>query len=252
MIITHRLLLLTLLSVPCHAAAISASAELDSGPTQSITQPGSLSLSANAPIGFYNIMVTVGWGSYDLEGNANCGGTTVCNSSGNAGFSDSITILDASGILRANTGISASRFEGFANTQFSFGSFHGQLFFPNYSGDICPCLQPFGAGQAVAFSGMGEVIARDVDPMDPNTGSDTAISLLGFSFSVLNPQGQPFSGFHYTSESGHDYGITGGIFVAPEPAGYGVGGLVALVCIGRFIGKRINLGEQRSLQRGLE
>jgi hypothetical protein len=237
--ITHNLLLVTLLSVPCHAAAISASAELDSGPTQSITQPGSLSLFANAPIGVYSIMATVGWGSYDLEGNANCGGTTVCNSSGAAGFSDSITILDASGILRANSGINASRFEGLANSQFSFGSFHGWLLFPTYLGDMCPCLQPFGAGQAVAFSGMGRVIADDIAPMDPQNGSDTAISLLGFTFSVLNAQGQPMSGFHYTSESGHDYGLIGGTFVAPvqspEPARYGVGGLVVLAYISRFV-----------------
>jgi hypothetical protein len=250
MSITHGLLLLTLLSVPGYAAAISASAQLDAGSTQSITQPGSLSLSANAPIGGYSIMVTVGWGSYDLEGNANCGGTTVCDSTGNASFSDSITILDASGILRANSGINASRFEGLANSQFSFGSFHGSLLFPQYLGDICPCLQPFGAGQAVAFSGMGEAIARDVNPEDPNSGSDTAISQLGFTFSVLNAQGQLISGFHYTSESGHDYGLAGGTFIAPipEPAGYGVGGLVVLALISGFIGKRINLSEQRSLQ----
>jgi hypothetical protein len=81
-------------------------------------------------------------------------------------------------------------------------------------------------------------MARDFLPEDPNLGSETALADIAFSFTVLDVNGIPLTGFHYTSDSGHDYGLTGGIFVAPEPPDIGcaLGGLVALILLG---GKRL-------------
>jgi hypothetical protein len=237
-----RLLVTVVSSLPCYSAAISASVNLASGPANSITQPGTISLSATAPIGGFSATATVNWGSYSLNANANCGGTTVCGALGNADFSDSITILDKSGILRALSGISTSldNGDGVANSHFTFGSFSAQLLSFTYLGDICPCSQAFSAGQAIKFTGGGNVNSQDSAPGDPNLGAEKNGAGVAFSFTVLDVNGQPLTGFHYTSDSDHDYGLTGGIFVAPEPTAIGcvIGGLVALVLLG---GRRVRL-----------
>jgi hypothetical protein len=220
--------LLVLLSVmPCCAASISVSISLDTGTTSGLTQPGNIALAALTPTDSFNVTATVDFGSYDLEANANCGNTTVCGSAGSVSFADSITILDASGIIQANTGIATAHFEGLANSGFSFGAFHGQLLGSTYFGDICPCSQAFIAGQTIAFSGAGDVMAHDVAPLDPALGSDTDIAKLKFSFTVLGA-----TGFHYTSESGRDYGIAGGVFVAPVPVPEPEYGVLAVLLMG--------------------
>jgi hypothetical protein len=235
--LSMRLLVIIVSSLPCYSAAISAEASLFTGPGGTITQPGTISFADFGPFGGFNATATVDFGAFSLEANANCGFTTVCGASAGASFSDSITILDKGGILQASPGLSNTPLGEITDGWFSFGSFHGILKGPQYFGDGCPgCLfqHTVSAGQALAFSGGGGVIAQDLFPEDPNQGSETDLVWERFSFTMLDANGQAISGFHYTSDSGHDYGLTGGIFVAPEPTAIGcaIGGLVALMLLG--------------------
>jgi hypothetical protein len=62
--------------------------------------------------------------------------------------------------------------------------------------------------------------------------------MVVFSFSVLDVNGQPLSGFKYTSDSGTNYNIPGAVFVTPEPATVSltITSLLAILLLRRGLG----------------
>jgi len=192
-----------------HAATIFALAGPNNGqPSNSIGYAGNISYSTAGGVS----EATVKFGSAFARAYSNCpSGSTYCGANAIASFSDAITILDADGILQANVQLLAfvSFADGFAASQFTFGSLS------RYSQGSF--LQHFTAGNGLAFSGSVSVFASDFAPWDPIVGSEDDRAHLTVDFSVLNSNGQPLSGFRYSSDSGTDYKLAGGVFVAPEP-----------------------------------
>jgi hypothetical protein len=210
-----------------HAATIGASVSTANQNGTAITQPGTITSSMTAPIGGAQAEATVDFGSIYVFDNSNCGNASNCSAESYASFSDVLTILDASGFLQARPQLGAVRAfgDGDASSSFTFGSASG-FFLDRYFGSPClPAIasctlqQVFTPGARIQLSGSASATASDFNPRDPNDGSETDWAQMGFIFAALDNNGQPLTGFHYTSDSGHDYQLSGGTFVAnPEPA----------------------------------
>lgn len=239
-----RVLPFVALAATSPAATIGASALTTGQNGNAISQPGTVTSSMTATIGGAQAEATVDFGSASVNTYSNCGNAPACSAEAFASFSDGITILDAWGFLQASPWLGAVQAygDGDASSSFTFGSASG-VFLTGYFGT--PCLfgipactfqQAFYPGVKIGFSGSAYALASDYSPRDPFDGSESDWAQMRFTFAVLDSNGQPLSAFHYTSDSGHDYGLMGGAFVAtPEPstAILIAGSLWVLLSIGR-------------------
>jgi hypothetical protein len=128
-------------------------------------------------------------------------------------FSDSITLLDSSGILSLDFfGDAFALDEGGDYVSATVGSAYFDCW--AFSCDEFVLSTPFAAGVPISITGNLWAEALDFAPDDPSDGAGYARALLGLnSVTALSSGGTPLVGFHYQSESNTDYGITGGIFV---------------------------------------
>ena len=193
--------LLFLASACLQGATISATATVAPGGVfQQINHPGTVS--SFAPISvIVSSTSTVAYGYLHAEAEANCGFVAFCSASAEAAFVDSITIYGTSGILQANVVDGASG----GRTDFSFGTIFGN---GGATGTTCDlqfpalCQQAFLPGAPIIISGQIILDAIDSDPQDTSFGAMFSLGMMSFSnFSVVDQQGNPITGFQYTSDS---------------------------------------------------
>ena len=218
--------LFSLLAYTGYAATISAMAgpQLVGQFGNSIWQPGTVYFIFPAPTGSSIGHSSVSFSSAIVDAYSNCGSAANCGVFASAKFSDAITIFGRSGIIQADIEMSSVALfgDGISTSSFHFGNMAGSSSGSFYGGPgtcgmgICSFQQSFAAGSKLLFSGDAYVIASDTAPQDPGTGSVDDRAKVIFSFSVLDATGHPLSGFQFTSDSGTDYGLVGGVFI-PEP-----------------------------------
>jgi hypothetical protein len=159
-------------------------------------------------------------------------------SSASASFQDTITILGGvgSGTLEAigSLGFFVQPDDGPRGiTDLSFGVGTAGQFLNFAAGDHSASfdlLTPFAFGVPFNISGNASASAGDYQPNDPNVGAEYARSSVSFSsLLVFDANGQPLSGYTYSSASEARYPLQAGTFV-PEPK-TGQMALLALACI---------------------
>src|SRR6185369_7856169 len=200
-------LALTCLALTASAATITPNITASAGPT---TGTGTLAYTTDYGVG---ATATATYGSLSADAHAGCGSASECDVSAYASFTDGLAITDASGILHIRLGLGLGAYfgdGGRADAGFTFGTLHGSLMGYQYFGDGClSCVLqiPFAADEEIPISGWLSAYAVDTQPRDPYAGADEDALYLAPTFSVTDAQGNPLVGFHYGSESGHDYGI---------------------------------------------